>query len=330
MSEASAKPRMPAYTGPAKALLGRDGWLFLCNPTTIGQLSGRLSLQEAQLSEYERAFRARWARFDALGIPYVFAAAPMKELIYPEHLPEGIDLEAADLPLDRLLDQFHGDPAIELMDLRPAIRRGKRTGDVYYRTDTHLSAVGGHHAYRAIASHPCCAELGIVPLSIEGFPLTVKPCLRAGLANQGAVALVGGEITAVKRPVESEVAVVLDIAELRERVVTRETSSGYELSTDPARQTRILERPGHDDLPSAVVVGDSFMWRVLPFLIEHFRRVTWAWAPNPPFSIIESEQPDIVIQLIAERFLIRSPLMPDWELEQERPVAFEPSPSGHD
>jgi alginate O-acetyltransferase complex protein AlgJ len=321
-----ANPAIPAYTEPAKALLGENGWLFLCNRSTIGQLSGRLSLQERQLGEYERAFRARWERFDELGIPYVFAAAPMKELIYSEYLPEGFDLDVVTLPLDRLLGRFRGDPAVELIDLRPALRRGKQAGDVYYKTDTHFSAGGAHRAYRAIASHPFCADLDIEPLAIGKFPLAVKPLPHADLANKEVVALAGDEIASIERPVETEVAQMVDIPRLRESVEgPLEVPSGYTFSPNPVHQTRIFERRGGQDLPTAVVIGDSFMTGVLPFLLEHFRRLTWVWTPNPPFSVVEREQPDIVIHLIAERFLIRSPLMPDWELEPKRPVAFEPT-----
>src|SRR5665811_247394 len=67
---------------------------------------------------------------------------------------------------------------------------------------------------------------------------------------------------------------------------------------------------------TVVVVRDSFAEQLIPFLSEQFQRVTYVWVPNPPFSLIEQESPDLVLQVMAERFLIRPPLMPDWELRE--------------
>jgi hypothetical protein len=316
-------PSIPPYTGKAKALLGKYGWLFLCNAVTINQLTGRLSLLDRQLGEYSDAFRARWDRFEELGVPYVLAAAPMKELIYPEFLPEGLEITAQELPLDRLLRLFAEELSVEIMDLRPALRAAKPLGVTYYRTDTHFSALGAHCVYSELIGHRHCAALGVSGKPFEDFPLKVDPRFRAPLLGKSAVTIADCRIVPYPLGGCTEVAVRLDLKPIAEKLApTRDIPREYQVSRRP---TRIFQRSERQGLPRAVVIGDSFTRDVLPFLLAHFGRIVWLWAPNPPFSAIERERPDIVIQLIAERFLLRSPLMPGWELEPEVPIGFEPS-----
>jgi SGNH hydrolase-like domain, acetyltransferase AlgX len=302
--------------GEARALPGLNGHLFLANLSTVCQMTGRLALLESQLTEYEQAFAARWERFASLGIPYILAPVPMKETILPELLPDGYEVSAQKLPLDRLLELFADHDRVEITDLRPALREGKKNGDAHFRTDTHLSTIGAHQAYRTIAEHPRCEQVGVVPTPIDGIPLRIDPRFRGGLADREFVAISDGRIVSRKPPPNplDEVAILPDGRKINADLVSPPlVPPAYQVS--PTRQTRIYEWGDRRNMPSAVVVGDSFTWRILPYLLQGFRRITWTWVPNPPFSVIEQERPDIVIQLIAERFLIRSPLMPGWELE---------------
>lgn len=318
------------YDGEPKALLGKFGWLFLCNESTMNQLTGRTRLIERQLDEYKTAFRARWERFEALGLPYIFAPAPMKEVIYAEFLPDEFNITSKRLPHDQLLELFSGDPDVEITDLRPVLQKAKRSANVYVKTGTHFSAIGGHYVYSALASHPHCIELGMTPKPIEDFPMTLKAHFRGGLADKEKVTVANDRIVPADQgdPSQySEAAVMFNLGRMGDKLISpSKVPSSYRVSE--TRSTRIFQRRDRKDLPSVVVVGDSFMWRVVPYLLQHCRRITCLWVPNPPFSVIEREKPDIVIQLIAERYLIRSPLMPDWELSPERPVAFEPRASG--
>lgn len=314
--------------GEARALAGRSGWLFLHNASTMGQLSGRLRLSDRQLDEYRRAFQARWSRFRELGIPYVFAPVPMKETACGEFLPDGLAPTEAKLPREQLLELFAGDPDVEIADVTPTFAEAKHSADLYFRTDTHLNGIGAHRLYTWLTMQRQCQELGIAPRPIADFPLKVEEAFSGDLTGKEKVVVVDGRphVAGWADPAEhNEVAIVFDSDRMTERLLPQdEIPASYQVSA--TRPTNILEPENGAGLPSAVVVGDSFMLHVIAFLFTHFRRLTCVWTPNPPFSLIERERPDIVIQLMAERFLIRSPLMPDWELPAKRPVAFEPEP----
>ena len=200
-----------------------------------------------------------------------------------------------------------------MTDLRPVMLSAKRSASVYPKTDTHLSAMGGHFAYLALLRHPYCADLGLEPRPIGSFSLRIAERFRGDLADKEKVVLPEGGQAVCRAPGEpaeySEVAVVLDWKRpLGELVSQDDIPSSHRPRGSKA--TFIYQRGERDDLPTAMVFGDSFLWQVLPYLRDHFRRLVFIWTQNPPFSVIELEAPDIVIHLMAERYLIRPPLMP--------------------
>ena len=303
--------------GKAMALVGKDGWPFLCNTRTMDQLVGRLRLSGGALSTYREAFRARWDRFKDLGIPYVFAAAPMKEVIYSEYLPDGLRLSSDAFPLDQLLEIFRSEEEIDIADLRPVLLEAKKHEQVYYRTDTHYNMSGGYHVYRRLAEEAARTLGGLEALPMSAFRFR-ETSFRGDLSDKRKMTVEGHRLldcaSDAANPARfSECAMRIDPACLNARELDQnQVPSHYQVSK--TRRTRVFEQSDAPELPSAVVVRDSFAEQLIPYLSEQFRRVVYVWVPNPPFSVIEDEEPDIVLQVMAERFLIRPPLMPDWEL----------------
>ena len=74
------------------------------------------------------------------------------------------------------------------------------------------------------------------------------------------------------------------------------------------------EIPG-SRLPRAVILRDSFVSRLVPFLSEHFSRAVYLWQNDFDAEVMRTEHPDVVIQEIVGRHLygfIPSPeLVPD-------------------
>ena len=58
---------------------------------------------------------------------------------------------------------------------------------------------------------------------------------------------------------------------------------------------------------SCVLLGDSFSYRMLPFLAETFGRLVFVHRPTIDFELIAEERPAVVASLLAERFLVRVP-----------------------
>jgi len=84
------------------------------------------------------------------------------------------------------------------------------------------------------------------------------------------------------------------------------------------RQARVVEPPGASPtaeeglliteipgsrFPKAVIVRDSFMTAVVPFLSEHFSRAVYVWQKDFDATTVKEERPDVVIHEIVGRHL---------------------------
>ena len=67
----------------------------------------------------------------------------------------------------------------------------------------------------------------------------------------------------------------------------------------------ITVRPTAPGQPRVVMFRDSFFTVVLPYLDESFGRGVYLWEDGFDLHVIDAERPDIVIQQIAQRKLMR-------------------------
>ena len=81
----------------------------------------------------------------------------------------------------------------------------------------------------------------------------------------------------------------------------------------PKSKPGISERKGYN-LPRLVMFRDSFASLLLQFLAPHFSRAAYVWTRGFDARLIEAERPQIVIQEMVERDLMRDPPEPPLEL----------------
>jgi len=129
------------------------------------------------------------------------------------------------------------------------------------------------------------------------------------------VTVVGGDIARMMCVHEdmSEVRLVVQRpAELRDQVMaTMEHGSNYNGMTLHMRRTRNPAAP----LGRALIIHDSFGAALMPYLGHHFQDALWLPTQRKPIAadVIESQQPDIVIEIHVERMLMTGviPLLRD-------------------
>jgi hypothetical protein len=76
------------------------------------------------------------------------------------------------------------------------------------------------------------------------------------------------------------------------------------LGAEPtAEEGRIVTEIPGSMLPRAVILRDSFVSRLVPFLSEHFSRAVYVWQNDFDADLVSKEHPDVVIQEIVGRHL---------------------------
>ena len=295
-------------SGP-RALLGREGWLFLAGDRndTLEQLTGERTLSDEDVAAHLEVLASRRERLAALGVASLLALAPMKERVYRELLPEGLTLREELRPATLLVRALREEREEWLLDLLPVLTEARVHGEVYNRTDHHWNSRGAFLAARAMLTRAQRQVPGVAPLPMAAARFLADPLFGGDLAEKPKVRILDGLL--VPQPDHdrdwSEEVARIDRRHLR----ARETTPEQHLHRSPTRAPAVYERPDAPNLPRCLVVGDSFCLELLPWLAESFSRLAFVWLPDPPLDLVELERPDLLLHVKSERFLLARPTL---------------------
>lgn len=280
-----------------KVLIGKDDWFFLdkleLRPGTVECYRSITLFTPRQLEQWKNVLEQRQQWLAARGIHYLFLIAPNKNTIYPEFMPDHIRRVHEKSRMDQLLEYLQNHSTVPVLDLRPALKAGKTQYPVYSRTDTHWNDYGAYIAYRGIITHisrsfPSFKEA--VPLPLSRFKIEV--------VNHS-----GGDL-AIMLSLNKDV--------FREDMIFLEAHPPLRAMGGNLDNISRFVKQGYSECPTAplpniLMVHDSFYKRLEPFLSEQFSRVLfiWDWDLNFHPHVIERENPKLVIDEMAERFLMQ-------------------------
>jgi len=267
-----------------KALVGQNGYLFYAAEQSVDYFRAVKPFTAHELVQWRAELEKRRAWLAERGIRYLVVVAPNKETIYPEFMPPALRPVRPQTRLDQLLKELAAHSSVDVVDLRPALRRAKETQRVYHQTDTHWNDAGAMIAYGEILARlrPWFPELNSEPL-----PGSTR--IRA---------TTGGDLARI-------LALEDRFREERIEFVPSLPRRAQRVGGDPA---------GSDDFvilecstcggPRVVMNQDSFNTNLAPLLAEHFSRIVLLDGTRLDFSLIEKEKPAVVIQEFVERALM--------------------------
>jgi len=271
--------------GLARVLVGRGGWLFLRGDSndSAGQHEGRVGFDDGASEELEGLLRRRAEAARGAGAIWLTAVVPDKEILYREQLP------AASMPVARrpvhdflALADRAGAPVTYLLE---DLEAEKAAGDLYMRVDTHWNHRGAYVASLAICRELERLGLSVAPVEKESIEWLAVP-FRGDL---------GGKLPRAQPGVNLQARLSRSWSR---RIYDNEVRNhGRVMVHEQDRKRR----------PSCLVFGESFAETLLYFLKESFGRVVFAHTSMFIEELVELEQPDVVLSLPIERFLIRVP-----------------------
>jgi len=281
--EASARSEYQSPRG--KVVRGKDDWLFLHRDTNraMRHQSGEIRLTPNQLMQWRILLDTRVAWLERQGARYVFMVAPNAASVYPEMLPEGFE-SSPHRPVHQLLEDLaaHRSPAAVLYP-EGELKELKRNAAPYARNETHWSDPGAFRAYELM-----CDALGP---SVETRRLAWKDLEVATGTTPGDLG----------RHVDPNVEAEHVFTHVR-KPAARLISDNRVFNTGRTIVYESDAAPG-----SCVLLGDSFSYRMLPFLAETFGRLVFVHRPTIDFELIAEQRPAVVASLLTERFLVRVP-----------------------
>lgn len=289
------------------ALRGKNGWYFLCNDSNGGmeQYRGLLRFDHVQLERLREIHDQRVQYMSEKGIPYIFGVLPGKEHVYPEYLPDGIPSSQYGRLVDQIIGYMLQSSRLPICDFTPLLKTHKAQYKIFHRHDTHWNHVAGFYATRVLANLMQHYYSAITPISMDEMQLTEVTVNEGDLSGKLQMHWNGEQFVpcAEQQPVPPDIN--LRPVFKTDRAV-RVVQPPEHLKVSPSRATKIYEQD-NPHLPRAVIFrGSSVDW-MIPYLSTHFSRCVYIWQSHLNHAVIEAEKPDIVLHLMAERFLIALP-----------------------
>ncbi len=289
-------------TGPY-ALEGTDGWGFLVEDGNgnLDQLLGDLTLTSTDVHRYLALISKRQRRLADIGIPYLFAVAPSKESIHPEYLPDCSPGLGPPVLGTQLIDAARN-AGLPVVDLHEPLRERAAAGErLYYKRDTHWTYETGAWS-AATRLLEAVRDAGVPAPRIDASEIVwADDPSERDLLDKLRVRFDDGRLY----PIDEEHPPERERSKIPNRVAYRLLSvpTPPPIEASSSRSAGVLVSERRPDAPRALVFRDSFGTQLLPYVSLAFSWSAWLWSASVDLRLVESLSPDVVIQVIAERFL---------------------------
>lgn len=158
-----------------KAVIGKDGWLYLSNANTLQNARGVIPLSTDDAEDWAKNARIIRDTVESYGGQFLIVIVPDKPQVYPEFLPDHIVYQRAGRRADTL-SQALTNAGLDHLDLLETLQQAKQdhASPIYSKTDTHWSFVGALNAYQAIMEK----------LNASGLNLPIVEQLQLRIINE--------------------------------------------------------------------------------------------------------------------------------------------------
>lgn len=264
---------------PRKVLEGEEGWLYLDNDKndSVGQYIGRAKLSPTAKAAWSGMLSDITAMSAETGFRHVQLLAPSKEAVYEAWYPHRA-VRAAERPTETLLAAVP--PGANLVYPVAELQAAQRMR-VYDKGDTHWNDFGAFIAARA-----ALASVGHADALDE-----------AGYEFRDAAS--SGDLDSKLEPKRRELRITAHPRGPQPRLI-------FDSELKNRGRTLVYDNPAAPH-GSLVLFGDSFGWNLAIFFGQLFRRFVFIHSTSPDRSVIQHEQPDVVVTECTERFVIEGP-----------------------
>jgi alginate O-acetyltransferase complex protein AlgJ len=267
-----------------KALVGQDGYLFYAAEQSVDYFRNVKPFTGPELAHWREDLEQRREWLAGRGIRYLVVVAPDKETIYSEFMPPALRPVRPDSRLDQLLADLRLHSKVEVVDLRPALKRAKGSERVYHKTDTHWNDAGALVASREILTR---LKTWFPEIGTEPPPGSLKVQWAAG-----------GDLARI---------LALEDRFREERIdwVPSASTRAGRIASDAGESpdVTVIECNSCGG-PRVVMNQDSFNANLGPLLAERFTRIALVDGTKLDHALIEREKPALVIQEFVERALM--------------------------
>jgi Sulfotransferase domain len=297
-------------TSPSEAMLSEYGWFFLINDNSefMDYCFGDLAWAQDKVDRARSTLRERHVALDQQNISYLKFAIPEKPIVYSEFLPKIF----ADKPLSLAR------PAVQIVDPEldfysypeELLRDAKSYGTLYFRGDSRINWLGSyivyHHIIEKMNAHLVTTKRG------KQIPPILLNELQPILASFGGdlYSKMDAEARSICQGALKSFYLGKNIEHLVRYKLFDETRNSKSIPVEDDYITHLGDhetlrfKAEGNTLPKAVIFHDSSSDFTIDLLAELFSESLFIRHKGNVYDdVIEREKPDIVLHLMAERFM---------------------------
>ena len=293
---------------PNKAVVSEFGWIYLLNEASnfISLQLGEFNVTSEVLTSLQDTLKRRCAFLASRNMYYHQFVVPEKSVVYPEFLPKA--LIRPDCSPIRPAQLISALIPKTFSYLGPYLRDAKSLGQIFFKGDSHANWLGAWEIYNLIVRK--LSSDGVLGLT-ELIPLGALDCWLAawdgdissqlGDEHEAAFKAIWGT-TLGSNAIEAVVA-----RRLPEncRRASKVVCPAYYNEWFKSRETLVYERSDRKGMKAVFFRDSTVDILAVDLLAQHFSRSVFVWHKGFVVEdVLQLEQPEVVIHIMAERFLI--------------------------
>lgn len=309
-------------TQSSKAMLSEYGWVYLINDSSafLDYCYGAKIWPPAARANAKTALTRRHKELGARGITYLKFAVPEKQIVYPQFLPKIFH--------DKPVSDDRPAMAMRAMEIDcfsypfDVLRDARAYGHIYFRGDSHTNWLGAYFLYHHIID-TLNRTLGDQSGHTRRTPLPLSD-LKPSLASYGGDLFTQLDPEALRHFSGPWQALAFDNNQIEylvryllpeeDRKAVRQPVEEDLLELLGERETFRFSHP-NKKLPRAVIFRDSTSDFMIDLLAEHFSESLFIWHKGRVYDdVIAREKPDVVLHIMAERFLTQYETAPAFSI----------------
>lgn len=260
-------------------IIGNGGRLSLGQGTNnyLDQHLGKLTLDESQVFRWKYTLELRDSWCKARNVKYAYLVCPDTISI---HTHDFIANDSVERPIMRIMK---AKPNVSLIYPLNELKEASLSGIVCHTVDSHWTSFGAYVAYKQLQSK-------FPDLLKEFSDNEVSLLHKTGNGDLGDKFLpkINGELTeCIVKNMSSQLVWNNGV-----------NNRGY---------MSLWSNKINSHLPKAILLMDSYGWKLQRFLAESFSKMFVIHTPFFEFEAVELFKPDFVVNLQAERFIVRIP-----------------------
>jgi alginate O-acetyltransferase complex protein AlgJ len=268
-------------------IISEHNWMVYANDVSLDDYQNANPFSNNQLETIYKNVNNLNDYLSSKDIKLIIIIPPNKNTIYPEYIPEEIPVLTEESRMDQVKSYLNKNGGFNILDLESILLEKRQTMQVYYATDTHWNPYGAYFAYQAVMTEIQKDFPDITPHDLDDYSYVKMTDSDGDIRNTLAMIRIEEEFFNLVTPYDGN-------------IQHKQISNTY---------NRYINTSSTG--PRLLAFHDSFGWRLIPFLVEHFSYSAFHRMLSIDLITIDMEKPDVVILEWTERILYRLLLLPD-------------------